>query len=70
MKKGTLSLVRAVLELTIIALKHFYRIARDATGYGELNAILGQLSPRFLSKTYEERVKKQLPSMRERFPRR
>jgi hypothetical protein len=58
------------MESTVIALKHFYRVAEDPTTYGELNVILGQLSPRFLSKEYEEQVKKQTASMRERFPRR
>jgi hypothetical protein len=70
LNKSALSLVRGTLETAIIALKHFYRIAGDPTTYGGLNTILGQLSPRFLSNTYVERVKQQTENMRERFPRR
>jgi hypothetical protein len=70
MNMSALSLVRGMLETAIIALKHFYRRAGDSIAYSGLNDILGQLSPRFLSKAYEERVKKQTESMRERFPRR
>jgi hypothetical protein len=70
LNKTALSLVQGTLETAIIALKHFYRVAGDPKAYSELNTILGQLSPRFLSKDYEERVKKQTASMRERFPRR
>jgi hypothetical protein len=70
MNKSNLSFVRGIMESTVIALKHFYRIAGDMTIYGELNAILVQLAPRMLHEGYNEQVKKQTSSMRERFPRR
>lgn len=70
LNKSALSFVRGIMESTVIVLKHFYRIAGDATIYGKLNAILVQLAPRMLNPTYEEQVKKQISSMRERFPRR
>lgn len=70
LNKSVLSFVRGIMESTVIVLKYFYRIAGDATIYGKLNAILVQLAPRMLNPTYEEQVKKQISSMRERFPRR
>jgi hypothetical protein len=65
-----LSLVRGILETTVIALKHFYRISGDMNIYSELNAILVQLAPRMLNPTYKEQIQKQMLSLRERFPRR
>jgi hypothetical protein len=70
LNKSGLSFVRGIMESAVIALKHFYHVAGNPTAYAELNTILAQLSPRFLSKEYEERVKQQISSMRERFPRR
>ena len=60
MNNGALPLVRATLESTILALKRFYRIAGDMAIYGELHAVLGQLSPRLLNQTYDEQMQKQM----------
>jgi hypothetical protein len=60
MNNEVLPMVVAMLELTILALKHFYGIVGDKTAYGELSVILGQLSPRMLNELNDEQVQKQI----------
>jgi hypothetical protein len=70
MNNEALPFVRAILESTILALKHFYLMVGDTTIYGKLDAILGQLSPRISSEAYDEEIKKQIASLRKKFSRR
>jgi hypothetical protein len=69
LNKSGLLFVRGIMESAVIALKHFYRMAGDMATYGQLHAVLVQLTPRMLNDGYNEQIQKQVSSMRERFTR-
>ena len=58
---------RIMLESTILALKHFYSVAGDVTTYQQLTGILEKLSPRMVVHDYEQQVRKNVATLKERF---
>jgi hypothetical protein len=68
-REGVLPFVHSTMEETIIALKHFYLVAKDETVYNKLDSILRESSPQHFQKEPDEETKKRLLKIFEQFRR-